>query len=77
MAYDLDDLLRNMVKLKASHRKYEHMDIDQFDQLMDEIDQWGERLVALHKDGEPLLHPKILYILDRVKKNINHNIIVF
>ena len=61
-----------MVELKALQRKYEHMDIALFDKCMDEIDQWGDRHLGLHEDGEPLLHPKIIYILDRVKRNNNH-----
>ena len=45
-----------------------------FNKLMDEIDQYGDRHIALHKDGEPLLHPDICTILQRVKQNQNHTV---
>lgn len=48
------------------------MDISLFDRIMDEINLQEQRHIALHKDGEPLLHPEISYILKRVKKNQNH-----
>lgn len=55
--------------MPAAIRTY---DIALFDRLMDEIDKKGNRQVALHKDGEPLLHPQITYILNRIKKYQNH-----
>ncbi len=57
---------------KEYHRKKGNMDISLFDRVMEEIDLQGSRHIALHKDGEPLLHPEISYILKRVKKNQNH-----
>jgi len=43
-----------------------------FNKAMDEIDSHGITRLALHKDGEPLLHPEILTILSRVKQNQPH-----
>jgi len=62
------------VDFKESHRQKGHMEVDLFDRIVDEIDQKGERHIALHKDGEPLLHPRILNILERIKKNQNHTV---
>jgi radical SAM protein with 4Fe4S-binding SPASM domain len=50
------------------------MEITLFDRIMDEIDQQGQRQIALHKDGEPLLHSEITYILQRVKKIQKHTV---
>lgn len=61
-------------KYKNNHRKYGVIDIELFNRLMDEIDNSGEHRLALHKDGEPLLHPKIIEILERVKRNKNHSV---
>jgi len=55
-------------------RNYNHMDKHLFNRLMDEIDSFGPRHIALHKDGEPLLHPDIKYLLERVKKYKNHTV---
>jgi radical SAM protein with 4Fe4S-binding SPASM domain len=62
----------NSELIDQRRRKYGIMDIGLFNLLMDEIDKSGSRNLALHKDGEPLLHPEIIAILDRVKKNQNH-----
>lgn len=62
----------HMEKFKAKVRKFGIMNIELFGRLMDEIDTNGKRRIALHKDGEPLLHPKILEILTRVKRNNDH-----
>ncbi len=43
-----------------------------FNKAMDEIDANGTIRLALHKDGEPLLHPEIVTILHRVKQNVPH-----
>lgn len=48
------------------------MQLGLFNRAMDEIDQRGVTRLALHKDGEPLLHPEINTILNRVKKNQTH-----
>ena len=53
-------------------RKFGIMEMELFNKLMNEIDNYGNRRIALHKDGEPLLHPKIDQILNRVKQNNNH-----
>ncbi|MDP2303226.1 MAG: radical SAM protein [Ignavibacteria bacterium] len=55
-------------------RKHEHINYDLFMSLMDEIDLYGKRQIALHKDGEPLIHPRIVDILERVKKNVPHEV---
>ena len=59
---------------KEHHRQKGNMEIPLFDKVMDEIDQYGPRHIALHKDGEPLLHPQTREILQRVKKNQNHTV---
>ena len=59
---------------KEHHRQKGNMEIPLFDKVMDEIDQYGPRHIALHKDGEPLLHPQTRDILRRVKKNQNHTV---
>ncbi|MBN1782873.1 radical SAM protein [bacterium] len=56
------------------HRKYGHMPMALFEKLMDEIDTHGPRRIALHKDGEPLLHPEIRSILKRVKARRDHTV---
>ena len=61
-------------EFKKYHRQKGHMEISLFNTLMDEIDQYGKRHIALHKDGEPLLHPDIKTVLQRVKKNQNHTV---
>lgn len=66
----------HLKEFKDEVRKFGIMDIDLFNRLMDEIDRNGKRSIALHKDGEPLLHPKILEILKRVKRNVNHTVYV-
>ncbi len=66
----------HMREFKEEVRKFGLMDIELFNRLMDEIDCFGERRIALHKDGEPLLHPKIEQILERVKKNQNHTVYI-
>jgi radical SAM protein with 4Fe4S-binding SPASM domain len=59
---------------KSQWRKYGVMDYQLFVRLMDEIDAHGKRNIALHKDGEPLLHPEIKRFLERVKKNCDHHV---
>ena len=61
-------------EFKEYHRQKGNMEISLFDQIMDEIDQHSERHIALHKDGEPLLHPEITHILQRVKKSHDHTV---
>lgn len=56
------------------HRQKGNMDMSLFNKLMDEIDEYGDRHIALHKDGEPLLHPEMRTILQRVKQNQNHTV---
>jgi radical SAM protein with 4Fe4S-binding SPASM domain len=65
-----------MKEFKNDVRKFGLMDIELFEKAMNEIDNFGNRRIALHKDGEPLLHPKIIKILERVKKNNNHIVYV-
>ncbi len=64
----------HMKKFKNEVRKFGIMNLDLFEKLMREIDEYGNRRIALHKDGEPLLHPKIFQILERVKKYNNHTV---
>ncbi len=66
----------HMKKFKTEVRKFGIMELNLFYKLMNEIDKHGTRRIALHKDGEPLLHPKIIEILERVKKNNNHIVYV-
>lgn len=66
----------HLKEFKDEVRKFGIMEIDLFNRLMDEIDQHGKRSIALHKDGEPLLHPKVIEILERVKKNQNHTVYI-
>lgn len=62
----------HMKEYRDSTRKHTHMDLETFNKIIDEIDDYGPRQIALHKDGEPLLHPNIKSIFDRVKKNVSH-----
>ncbi len=64
----------HMKKFRHMTRKFGIMEIRLFERLMDEIDEHGKRRIALHKDGEPLLHPEIIRILKRVKKNVKHEV---
>ncbi len=57
---------------KNDHRPYGHINMDLFNKIMDEIDNNGSHKIALHKDGEPLLHPNIVEILNRVKRHRDH-----
>ena len=66
----------HMKEFKNQVRKFGLMEMELFYKLMDEIDSYGKRRIALHKDGEPLLHPKTEEILRRVKKNHEHIIYV-
>ena len=66
----------HMKKFKNEVRKFGIMELELFEKTMDEIDKHGNRRIALHKDGEPLLHPNIIEILERVKKNNNHIVYV-
>jgi radical SAM protein with 4Fe4S-binding SPASM domain len=59
-------------KFKDRQRKFGVINLGLFYKLMDEIDNHGIRHIALHKDGEPLLNPKIVDILNRVKSKNNH-----
>lgn len=59
-------------QFKDERRKHTHISFDLFCRMMDEIDKYGNRRIALHKDGEPLLHPQIAGILKRVKQNRRH-----
>lgn len=61
-----------MPEFKSSVRKHNMMDYELFERLMNEIDSYGERRIALHKDGEPLLNLKIKEMLKRVKANREH-----
>jgi radical SAM protein with 4Fe4S-binding SPASM domain len=66
----------HLKEFKDDVRKFGIMETELFNRLMDEIDQKGKRSIALHKDGEPLLHPKIFEILERVKRNVNHTVYI-
>jgi len=57
---------------KGQSRKHNNMGLSTFNKIMDEIDKFGKRSISLHKDGEPLLHPNIEEILNRVKLNQDH-----
>ncbi len=50
------------------------MELELFHKLMDEVDAAGPRRISLHKDGEPLLHPRIDEILARVKRVRGHEV---
>ncbi len=54
--------------------KHGNLDFDLFLKIMDEIDYAGKRRIAIHKDGEPLLYPKILEVLERLKLNHEHEV---
>ncbi len=62
----------HMKEFRNDVRKFGIIKIGLFEKIMNEIDNYGIRRIALHKDGEPLLHPDINYILERVKKKNNH-----
>lgn len=57
--------------LKSEHQI---LNYELFLKIMNEIDSLGPRRISLHKDGEPLLHPRITDILNRVKKNREHEV---
>jgi radical SAM protein with 4Fe4S-binding SPASM domain len=61
-------------EFSSQTRKHSHIDYNLFNLIMDDIDKNGKHDIALHKDGEPLVHPRILDILHRLKKNVSHNI---
>lgn len=50
------------------------LDYDLFLKIIDEIDTRGACKIALHKDGEPLLYPRIIDVLNRVKKYNSHEV---
>ncbi len=64
----------HMKEFSTQTRVHSHIDFNLFIKLMDEIDKYGNREIALHKDGEPLLHPQIIEILERVKLNKSHTV---
>lgn len=66
----------HMKEYKSQTRKHSHINVELFSRLMDEIDSTGECYIALHKDGEPLLHPDIHNILKRIKQYKNHNVYI-
>ncbi|MBN1969061.1 MAG: radical SAM protein [Candidatus Delongbacteria bacterium] len=61
-------------KFSNEVKKKGNMDFDLFLRLMDEVDKYGKRNLAVHKDGEPLIYPKILDVLKRLKKNVDHHV---
>ncbi|MEW6652679.1 MAG: radical SAM protein [Bacteroidota bacterium] len=65
-----------MKEFRTLRRKHNHINYDLFNKLMDEIDAYGTNYIALHKDGEPLIHPEIEKILMRVKQNREHNVYI-
>lgn len=62
----------HLPSLKQMAKTHGVMKKEVFNKAMDEIDSHGPMRLALHKDGEPLLHPHILDILSRVKQNQPH-----
>jgi radical SAM protein with 4Fe4S-binding SPASM domain len=58
----------------GNKRELGFIDIELFNKAMDEIDCYGKRRIYLHKDGEPLLHPKFPEILHRLKLHKEHEI---
>lgn len=63
-------------EFKSERRKHNFIDLSIFNKIMDEIDRHGKRSISLHKDGEPLIHPQISSILNRVKKNKDHKVYI-
>ncbi|PKL84748.1 MAG: hypothetical protein CVV22_11205 [Ignavibacteriae bacterium HGW-Ignavibacteriae-1] len=59
---------------ESSSPKHSMMDYDLFLKIIDEIDSVGKRRIALHKDGEPLIYPKIINVLERLKLNHEHEV---
>lgn len=59
---------------KEFRQKIFYMKYDIFNKLMEEIDSHGKRSLALHKDGEPLLHPDLDKFLKRVKLKVDHHV---
>jgi radical SAM protein with 4Fe4S-binding SPASM domain len=57
--------------IKSNHQI---LNYELFLKIMLEIDSYGPRRISLHKDGEPLLHPKIIDILNRVKQFQQHEV---
>ncbi len=62
----------HMKEYSEQTRRHSHIDYALFSQIMMDIDKHGKHEIALHKDGEPLIHPQIKSILERVKQNVPH-----
>lgn len=61
-------------QMNKSNMKHQMLDYDLFLKIIDEIDSFGKRRIALHKDGEPLLYPKIESVMARLKTKQMHHI---
>ncbi|MDP2924022.1 MAG: radical SAM protein [Candidatus Omnitrophota bacterium] len=59
----------SMCPRNQSKRKEGFIDFELFKKIIDESKPYGPRHFILHKDGEPLLHPKIADMVSYIKKS--------
>ena len=65
-----------MCPRKLSSKKIGYMNLELFKKIIDESVQYGKRgVITLHKDGEPLLHPKLGQMIAYAKGKIAANIL--
>ncbi|MHB8159354.1 MAG: radical SAM/SPASM domain-containing protein [Thermoleophilia bacterium] len=57
----------NMCPRKDLTRPVGEIDLELFDKLAEEISRQAPAEVRLHKDGEPLMTPRIFELIDRIK----------
>jgi len=58
----------SMCPRNESKRKVGFMDFGLFKKIVDESSEYGSRIFSLHKDGEPLMHPKINDMIAYIKE---------
>lgn len=64
-----------MCPRKQSNRKIGFIDFELFKKIVDESNKHGNKIYTLHKDGEPLLHPKIIDMIKYIKTKSKGNTI--
>lgn len=58
-----------------SSRRVGYIDMNLFEALINESSNYGKRRFQLHKDGEPLMHPRFLETIRYIKEKKQDNII--
>ena len=64
-----------MCPRRDSDRPVGFMSFKLFKKIIDEAKKYGPMGFSLHKDGEPLLHPKLFQMIDYIKKANHKNTI--